>query len=86
MTRGVLGYFISASMSSIETIKSMSNMYNLPFLTWSNYPKAYYNDNKVVNQTSKIFRSKRDLNTLNDFDRFKRQSNDVIFDQKNLKY
>lgn len=74
MARGALGYFSSASMTTIDTLKSLSNMYNLPFLTWSNYPRTYYKE-RVNNQTMRL---KRDLESDDEIVyRSKRQNNNV---------
>ena len=57
MSRGALAYFTSATMSTIDTIKSISNVYNLPFITWTNYARSYYSDKSTSQIVTKSKRS-----------------------------
>ena len=55
MSRGTLAYFSTSSLATIETLRSISKRYDLPFLTWSNFPRSYYSD-KEINQTVRFKR------------------------------
>ena len=76
MSRGALAYFSTTSLATFNTIRSFSNTYNLPLITWSNFPKSYYSDKEIINQTAKFKRdifiwdnlSKRSKRQLDDSD------------------
>lgn len=81
MSRGALAYFSSANLYTMETIKSLSNMYNLPFLTWTNFarPLPILADNKTLN--SSVNKNKREI-FYKIISRFSRGIDDVSVEKK----
>ena len=78
MSRGALAYFSTSSLDTMDTIRTFSNTYNLPLITWSNFARTFYIE-KLVNKTTRFkrnmyirenqsVRSKRQMNNDDDYD------------------
>ena len=83
MSRGALAYFSTTTLATLNTIRSFSNTYNLPLITWSNFPKSYYSDKEITNQTSRF---KREIFVWDNLSkRSKRQIDDTDSDLDSVK-
>ena len=57
MSRGVLAIFGSTNISSFDTVRSLTNKYNIPFLSWSFFSNDPSSLNKKPNEA--VIRSKK---------------------------